>query len=109
MGGGLLGKTSAIIARDANHDLSPQTAPFRALKTTLGQGVTALGALMRDVDGDKFAGTLQANLSIESQLDAILNADRGAVFAVHDDQYNVVGALPREVVVELLSAPQRKE
>lgn len=71
--------------------------------------VLSAGALMRDVDGDKFAGTLQANLSIETQLNTILNADRGAVFAVHDDQYNVVGALSREVVVELLSASQRKE
>ncbi len=71
--------------------------------------VLSAGALMRDVDGDEFAGTVQASVSIETQLDAILNADRGAIFAVHDDQYNVVGALPREVVVELLSAPQQKE
>ena len=71
--------------------------------------VLSAGALMRDVDGDNFAGTVHASVSIESQLDAILNADRGAVFAVYDDQYNVVGALPREVVVELLSASQRQE
>ena len=52
---------------------------------------------------------VQADVAIETQLDAILNADRGAVFAVHDDQYNVVGALPREVVIDLLSASRQKE
>ena len=71
--------------------------------------VLSAGALMRDVDGDSFAGTVQASVSIETQLDAILNADRGAVFAVHDDESNVVGALSREVVVDLLSASQQEE
>ncbi|MDH3631538.1 MAG: betaine/proline/choline family ABC transporter ATP-binding protein [Gammaproteobacteria bacterium] len=71
--------------------------------------VLSAGAIMRDVDGDSFAGTVLANVSIETQLDAILNADRGAVFAVHDDAGNTVGALPRDAVVELLSSPPQKE
>jgi glycine betaine/proline transport system ATP-binding protein len=71
--------------------------------------VLSAGAIMRDVDGDSFAGTVRADVAIETQLDAILNADRGAVFAVHDDSGNTVGALPRDVVVDLLSSPQQKE
>lgn len=71
--------------------------------------VLSAGAIMRAVDGDSFAGTVRADVAIESQLDAILNADRGAVFAVHDDAGNTVGALPRDVVVDLLSSPQQKE
>ena len=71
--------------------------------------VLSAGALMREVDDDRFAGTVLASVAIETQLDAILNADRGAVFAVHDEASNVVGALPREVVVDLLSASQHKE
>ncbi len=43
------------------------------------------------------------------QLDVILNADRGAVFAVHDEQGETIGALTRQVVVDLLaSAPRAK-
>ena len=71
--------------------------------------VLSAGAIMRDVDGDSFTGAVLANVAIETQLDAILNADRGAVFAVHDDAGNIVGALPRDVVVDLLSSPQQKE
>ena len=71
--------------------------------------VLSAGAIMRDVDGDHFAGTVRADVAIEMQLDAILNADRGAVFAVHDDAGNTVGALPRDVVVDLLSSSQQKE
>ncbi len=70
--------------------------------------VLSAGAIMRAVDNDHFAGTVRADVAIETQLDAILNADRGAVFAVHDDAGNTVGALPRDVVVDLLS-PQQKE
>jgi glycine betaine/proline transport system ATP-binding protein len=71
--------------------------------------VLTAGALMRAVESDSFAGTVQANLPIEPQLDAILNADRGAVFAVRDDEGNTVGSLPREVVVDLLSRGQANE
>ena len=71
--------------------------------------VLSAGSIMRDVDGDSFAGTVRADVAIETQLDAILNADRGAVFAVHDDAGHTVGALPRDVVVDLLSSPQQKE
>ena len=71
--------------------------------------VLSAGAIMRAVDGDHFAGTVRADVAIETQLDAILNADRGAVFAVHDDTGNTIGALPRDVVVDLLSSPQQKE
>ena len=70
--------------------------------------VLSARALMRDVDGDVFAGSVPAHTSIESELDMILNADRGAVFAVRDGDGQTVGALTRDVVVELLAAPQRK-
>ncbi|MCP4472959.1 MAG: hypothetical protein GY815_20155, partial [Gammaproteobacteria bacterium] len=55
-----------------------------------------------------FAGSVSAHAPIESELDMILNADRGAVFAVQDSDGQTVGALTRDVVVELLAAPQRK-
>ena len=74
--------------------------------------VLSAQALMREVgadaDADKYAGTVQAASTIDSQLDQILNADRGAVFAVLNDQGETIGALNREVVVELLANSQRK-
>ncbi len=70
--------------------------------------VLSAGSLMRGVDGDSFAGVVEASSAIETQLDKILNADRGAVFAVHNEQGETIGALTREVVVDLLSATQRK-
>jgi glycine betaine/proline transport system ATP-binding protein len=68
--------------------------------------VLSAQSLMREVGADTFAGTLQARLSIDEQLKRILNADRGAVFAVHNEQGETIGALSREVVVELLSTAQ---
>lgn len=70
--------------------------------------VLSVESQMRDVDSDSFAGVVRAKLSIDAQLDNILNADRGAVFAVHNEQGETIGALPREVVVDLLSTPQSK-
>jgi glycine betaine/proline transport system ATP-binding protein len=74
--------------------------------------VLSAQALMREVsagtDADKYAGTVQAASAIDSQLDQILNSDRGAVFAVHNDQGETIGALNREVVVDLLANSQRK-
>ena len=74
--------------------------------------VLSAQALMREVsagtDADKYAGTVQAASAIDSQLDQILNSDRGAVFAVQNDQGETIGALNREVVVDLLANSQRK-
>jgi len=76
--------------------------------------VLSAQALMREVstgtdaDADKYAGTVQAASAIDSQLDQILNADRGAVFAVQNDRGETIGALNREVVVDLLANSQRK-
>jgi glycine betaine/proline transport system ATP-binding protein len=74
--------------------------------------VLSAQALMREVsagtDSDKYAGTVQAASAIDSQLDQILNSDRGAVFAVQNDQGETIGALNREVVVDLLANSQRK-
>lgn len=71
--------------------------------------VLSAASLMRAVESDDFAGVVQANTAIETQLDNILNADRGAVFAVQDEQGVTVGALAREVVIDLLSsAPQKR-
>ena len=74
--------------------------------------VLSAQALMHEVsagtDADKYAGTVQAASAIDSQLDQILNADRGAVFAVQNDQGETIGALNREVVVDLLANSQRK-
>jgi hypothetical protein len=46
---------------------------------------------------------VEARSIIETLLDQILNADRGAVFAVHNKQGDTIGALTREAVVDLLS------
>jgi len=74
--------------------------------------VLSAKALMRDVDSDantdKFAGAVQADSAIDSQLESILNSDRGAVFAVQNDRGETIGALTREVVVDLLAKTQRK-
>jgi glycine betaine/proline transport system ATP-binding protein len=70
--------------------------------------VLSAQALMRAVDADDFVGTVPADAAIETQLDSILNADRGSVFAVHNEQGETIGALTREVVVDLLSPAQRK-
>jgi glycine betaine/proline transport system ATP-binding protein len=74
--------------------------------------VLSAQALMRDAgtdaDTDEYAGTVQAAGKIDSQLDRILNADRGAVFAVQDERGETIGALSREVVVDLLVKTQRK-
>ena len=61
-----------------------------------------------DADVGKYSGTVQAASTIDSQLDQILNADRGAVLAVLNDQGETIGALSREVVVDLLANLQRK-
>jgi len=70
--------------------------------------VLSAESLMRDVDSDKFAGIVQAKSPIDAQLNSILSADRNAVFAVHNEQGETIGALAREVVVDLLSPPQAK-
>jgi glycine betaine/proline transport system ATP-binding protein len=70
--------------------------------------VLTASSLMNKVGADSYAGVVEAKLAIETQLDIILNADRGAVFAVHDEQGEVVGALSRDVVVDLLSVTQSK-
>ena len=61
---------------------------------------------MRAAGDEEFAGSIAAHPPIETQLERILNADRGAVFAVCDDDGNTLGALPREAVIDLLSSAQ---
>jgi glycine betaine/proline transport system ATP-binding protein len=70
--------------------------------------VLSAQALMREVGDDEFSGTVEAMVAVDTQLDMILNADRGAVFAVQDENDETIGALTREVVVDLLSNTQRK-
>jgi glycine betaine/proline transport system ATP-binding protein len=89
--------------------LNPATAYVEEFTQGIPRAkVLSAGALMREVDGDEFAGTLAAHASIETELDMILNADRNAVFAVNNEHGQTVGALTRDVVIELLAAPQRK-
>ena len=45
---------------------------------------------------------------IDEELKRILNADRDAVFAVKNEQGDTIGALPRELVVDLLLTSKRK-
>jgi len=63
---------------------------------------------MTDAGASEFAGELAAEAAIETQLEQILNADRDAVFAVVNGQGENIGALTRQVVVDLLAAAPRK-
>lgn len=71
--------------------------------------VLSAGALMRPLQAQDYAGTIEAGIAIESQLNSILNADSGAVFAVEDEQGDRVGELPRSVVIDLLSPSQQEK
>jgi glycine betaine/proline transport system ATP-binding protein len=66
--------------------------------------VLSVQALMVEVSGQDFAGELPARAAIETQLERILNAERDAVFAVVDEQGETIGALTRQVVVDLLAS-----
>ena len=70
--------------------------------------VLSAQALMIEVGDDDFAGQVPADAAIETQLNQILNADRDAVFAVHNEQGEAIGALTRQIVVDLLAAPPQK-
>jgi glycine betaine/proline transport system ATP-binding protein len=70
--------------------------------------VLSARALMVEAGEQEFVGEVAADASVDSQLDQILNADRGAVFAVHNEQGEIIGALTRQVVVDLLAAPSRQ-
>ncbi len=65
--------------------------------------VLSAASLMREVAGDTFSGTVQGKLTIDAELKRILNADRDAVFAVKNEQGDTIGALSRELVVDLLA------
>ena len=70
--------------------------------------VLSAQALMVEVGDYDFVGQVPAAAAIDTQLDLILNADRGAVFAVHNEQGDTIGALTRQIVVDLLaSSPQK--
>ena len=60
------------------------------------------------VGDHEFVGEVVADAAIDSQLDQILNADRGAVFSVVDERGEIIGALTRQVVVDLLASPTRQ-
>jgi glycine betaine/proline transport system ATP-binding protein len=70
--------------------------------------VLSAQALMVDVGDGDFAGQVPAEAAIDTQLDQILNADRDAVFAVHNEQGETIGALTRQIVVDLLATPPQK-
>ena len=70
--------------------------------------VLSAASLMREVAGDTFSGTVQGKLTIDAELKRILNADRDAVFAVKNEQGDTIGALSRELVVDLLATSKRK-
>ena len=70
--------------------------------------VLSAQALMVEAGDNKFSGWVPANAAIDTQLEQILNADRGAVFAVHDEQGDTIGALTRQIVVDLLATSPQK-
>ncbi len=68
--------------------------------------VLSAAALMQQVESDVHAGVVAADATIEYLLGKLLNADRDDVFAVQNHQGKIVGELPRQVVVNLLSATE---
>ncbi len=70
--------------------------------------VLSAQALMVEAGDHEFSGWVPANAAIDSELDQILNADRGAVFAVHDEEGETIGALTRQIVVDLLASSSQK-
>jgi glycine betaine/proline transport system ATP-binding protein len=70
--------------------------------------VLSAQALMVDAGAGEFAGELPADAAIETQLDLILNAGRGAVFAVRNERGETIGSVSRQVVVDLLANSPRK-
>ena len=70
--------------------------------------VLSAQALMVEAGDYDFAGQVPAEAAIDTQLDQILNADRDAVFAVNNEQGETIGALTRQIVVDLLAAPPQK-
>ena len=65
--------------------------------------VLSAGALMQSSESTDYAGTIQADKAIETELGQILNAQRGAVFAVQNQLGETLGSLSREVVIDLLA------
>ena len=70
--------------------------------------VLSAQALMIEVGDYDFVGQVPADAAIDTQLGQILNADRDAVFAVHNEQGETIGALTRQIVVDLLASPPQK-
>ena len=70
--------------------------------------VLSARALMVEAGDNKLSGWVPANAAIDTQLEQILNADRGAVFAVHDEEGETIGALTRQIVVDLLASSSQK-
>jgi glycine betaine/proline transport system ATP-binding protein len=104
-------KDGAIIQIGTPEDLvlNPATAYVEEFTQDIPRArVLSAASLMREVDDDSFAGTVQATSTIDEELKRILNADRDAVFAVVNAQGETIGALARELVVDLLSETKRK-
>lgn len=70
--------------------------------------VLSAESLMQPVAGDAFAGAVSAGETIDSQLHNILNADRDAVFSVNNARGEIIGALPRALVIDLLATAPEK-
>ena len=98
-----IGTPEQLVLNPATHYVEEFTRGIPRAK------VLSARALMSDAGDQDFAGDLPATEAIETQLGKILNADRGAVFAVRDHQGEIMGALARQVVVDLLAAAPRKD
>jgi glycine betaine/proline transport system ATP-binding protein len=104
-------KDGAIIQIDTPEQLVLNPATDYVEEFTQGiprAKVLSAQALMTEAGNYEFAGQLPADAAIDTQLDQILNADRDAVFAVHNEQGDTIGALTRQTVVDLLSATSQK-
>jgi len=89
--------------------LNPATAYVEEFTQGIPRAkVLSAQALMTTAGDQQFAGDLPAAAAIETQLEQILNAERDAVFAVRNEQGEIIGALARQVVVDLLAAAPRK-
>lgn len=98
-----IGTPEQLVLNPATDYVEEFTQGIPRAKVLSAQALMRAAGVGADANTDKYAGTVQAASAIDSQLDLFLNADRGAVFAVQNDQGETIGVLSREVVVELLA------
>ncbi len=71
--------------------------------------VLSAAALAQAIGDGPFAGTVLATAKIETLVGEVVNAAVGSVFKVVDAQGQVLGQMPREAVISVLSAARNEQ